>query len=579
MKKLKILFAAAAVILSSSLLISCKTGNGTGNGSETGNENESGNGNENNGGENGTEVDVLNVSIAEGTDLSAVKESKFQFKITEVSFSAGDKVSFYFIPEKTSNKVTFRGPNSNEKWFDSAVLPTKTGDSVKGASDSNVITKVDDKWYKAEFVPTKADTALGLTFYIPSVPTGSETASVALITVNGKTVAKNSLSAGSYYDYPPGIQGKFTTGKINTSVENNVTEENKICAAYIATWGVYDPSTGKNRRWTESDIDGDKLTDLILSFAEVNDEDHISLDTEDVEDYYPVVKKLLNKYPNLRVSVAIGGASDGVNDFKIMVSDTEKRAAFVDNVKALLEGNTDIHGIDIDWEYPGKGFGSNQTAERAEEFDNYISLMSELKTMMTNLGKTNGIAYRLTTALPADNRYIMQNSSRIQEVCDGLNLMMYDYKGSWSHETGHNAPLNEIEADINTYISNGASPEKIILGIPFYGQRWDEVEEENGNHGLGSALTKTYKDCGIEYTKITPLLDDPAYVKYWDESAKSPYLYNASDKIFISYTDADAISYSTKMARDLKLGGVMTWEYGQDMTGTLLSAMYEGINK
>ena len=73
------------------------------------------------------------------------------------------------------------------------------------------------------------------------------------------------------------------------------------------------------------------------------------------------------------MSVAIGGGSEGVADFKAMSSDKDLRAKFVGNVKKLLENNTDLRGIDIDWEYPGKrlkaGSGAWQT-----EFNNYISL-------------------------------------------------------------------------------------------------------------------------------------------------------------------------------------------------------------
>ena len=44
-------------------------------------------------------------------------------------------------------------------------------------------------------------------------------------------------------------------------------DSKKVCAAYIALWGVYDPETKKHRTWTADDIRGDLLTDLILSFA------------------------------------------------------------------------------------------------------------------------------------------------------------------------------------------------------------------------------------------------------------------------------------------------------------------------
>ena len=128
---------------------------------------------------------------------------------------------------------------------------------------------------------------------------------------------------------------------------------------------------------------------------------------------------------------------------------------------------------------------------------------------------------------------------------------------------------------MDKFIQNTDVTEKIILGIPFYGQRWTGVEEKDGNHGLGSAVTPNYSsDYGIEYPKVVELMKNENYVQYRD--GKNPYLYNATDKIFISYTDPEQIASLTALACDKKLGGVMTWEYGQDMTGTLLKAMYLG---
>ena len=359
--------------------------------------------------------------------------------------------------------------------------------------------------------------------------------------------------------------------------ENNL---DKICAAYIATWGVYDPVKNKHRDWTADDIDGKKLTDLILSFAELDDEDHVTLLTEEVESYYKAVWDLKKKYPKLRVSVAIGGGSEGINDFRAMSADKKLRAKFVENVRKLLADNKDIQGIDIDWEYPGKRLKYNSDAWKSE-FNNYISLMSELKEMMKELGAKNGNSYRLTTALPADVDPLIENIVKIQQVCDGVNLMMYDFHGAWSDTTGHNAPLDEVETALKKYLAAGASPDKLVLGIPFYGQKWTGVNEEGGNKGLGSRVTPNYEgDYGIQYPRVLKLMEnDKNYIRYWDEKAKSPYVYNAKEKVFISYADQEYIKYATQLVRENNLSGAMTWEYGQDMTKTLINAMYSGIFK
>ena len=67
------------------------------------------------------------------------------------------------------------------------------------------------------------------------------------------------------------------------------------------------------------------------------------------------------------------------------------------------------------------------------------------------------------------------------------------------------------------------------------------------------------------------------YKTYWDDEAKAPYAYSAKDKVFISCTDEKQIGFATQLVRENKLSGAMTWEYGQDMSKTLLNAMYKGV--
>ena len=351
-----------------------------------------------------------------------------------------------------------------------------------------------------------------------------------------------------------------------------------VCAAYIALWGVYDPVTKRNRDWTAEDIGTNLLTDLILSFATLSDKDHVTLELDEYNNYKATVDRLHARNKDLRISLAIGGASEGVDDFSAMAASSTLRGKFVANVKDFLKKNKSISGIDIDWEYPGK---SGSSSQKQKDIDNYILLLKELKLMMNNLGAENGINYRLTTALPADRRNLIENISEIQKYLDGINLMMYDYHGSWSDETGHNAPLDETEAALQKYLAAGASPEKIVFGVPFYGQRWENVKADfNHPDGLGVSVNHNYSaDYGIAYPEILELLKNTNYTKYWDDDAKAPYLYSSKDKVFVSYNDERSIEHIIKVVQDNNLGGMMTWEYGQDMTLSLLKVMYKGCTE
>src|SRR5690625_7529715 len=70
--------------------------------------------------------------------------------------------------------------------------------------------------------------------------------------------------------------------------------------------------------------------------------------------------------------------------------------------------------------------------------------------------------------------------------------MTYDTNGTWSGTTGHNAPLYDdpLEEDIrgwlsgsasmgaNVYQSSGVPADKILIGLPFYGQAWGGCNED-----------------------------------------------------------------------------------------------------
>lgn len=88
-----------------------------------------------------------------------------------------------------------------------------------------------------------------------------------------------------------------------------------------------------------------------------------------------------------------------------------------------------------------------------------------------------------------------------------LNLMTYNFYGPWSTYTGQNSPLYassiesayekkylNVNASVHHWINAGAPPEKINVGIAFYGRSYKLCDGEK--HGLHAAFdkndTKTY---------------------------------------------------------------------------------------
>ncbi len=56
----------------------------------------------------------------------------------------------------------------------------------------------------------------------------------------------------------------------------------------------------------------------------------------------------------------------------------------------------------------------------------------------------------------------------------------------------------------------------------------------------------------------------------------SSYLTNSSGG-FLSYDDAESLTGKVNYVKSGGLGGIMFWEYGQNMNGELLEAIYQAM--
>jgi len=48
-------------------------------------------------------------------------------------------------------------------------------------------------------------------------------------------------------------------------------------------------------------------------------------------------------------------------------------------------------------------------------------------------------------------------------------------------------------------------------------------------------------------------------VRYWDDTSKAPFLYNAEKRIFISYEDEQSIGLKGRYVKERGLAGIMFW--------------------
>ncbi|KUK91642.1 MAG: glycoside hydrolase family protein [Marinimicrobia bacterium 46_43] len=230
-----------------------------------------------------------------------------------------------------------------------------------------------------------------------------------------------------------------------------------------------------------------------------------------------------------------------------MASDSIARKAFVENLTRFCLENG-YNGADIDWEYPPPDKEKYTTLLFQELYDSFASQNPPLL---------------LSIAAPstdANNRY---NWPVMNQILDWVGVMTYDYYGSWTNKAGPNAPLygsisttdqGWIDRSVKHYLNDkGVPPEKLCIGIPFYG--W----EFQASSLFGTSTGGTQR----RYYEIEPLLKE-GWIRHWDEETKTPWLRHPNQTHIISFDDQESITEKCSYILNHGLAGTIIWAIGQD---------------
>ncbi len=332
---------------------------------------------------------------------------------------------------------------------------------------------------------------------------------------------------------------------------------------------------------TPKDINADQLTHINYAFANIGSDLKIELGFPDVDEKNIYQLNELKKVnPKLKTLISVGGWIWS-GKFSDAALTEESRTAFADSVIDFIV-KYQFDGVDIDWEYPvGGGLPANTA--RPEDKQNFTLLMQKLREKLDERGKIDGKHYLLTFAGATLTRYL--NSIELDKLVryvDYVNVMTYDIHGARDQFTDFNAPLFinsdispqykwSVDSGITNWIETGFPKEKIVMGIPFYGYKYEDVPDIN--HGLYQTFSQGNS---IGYDEIVRYyLGNPDFIRFFHEESKVPWLFNGST--FISYDDEESIGWKAKYIKDKGLGGAMIWELGQDYEGVLLNSLYNDL--
>jgi chitinase len=136
-----------------------------------------------------------------------------------------------------------------------------------------------------------------------------------------------------------------------------------------------------------------------------------------------------------------------------------------------------------------------------------------------------------------------------------------------------------VDATVQAYLAAGIPPEKLVVGVPFYGRGWQSVPDVN--HGLyqpGTGASIGTSEAGaFDYVDIKKNYL-PTYQRFWQDETQVPWIYNPSTGIMITYEDPQSVKAKANYVKANHLAGMMFWELSND-GGELLNAAFDTLQE
>lgn len=205
---------------------------------------------------------------------------------------------------------------------------------------------------------------------------------------------------------------------------------------------------------------------------------------------------------------------------------------------------------------------------------NFVSLVKELRDSF------RPYKLLLTSAFGASKKVIDEGYDipQLSKYLDYLHIMCYDYGGAWDKRITANAPLQnnnnlDVETSIKYLIKLGASPSKIVLGLPFYGRTFITPHEGNfgdasNDNGFQGNFTRENGFMGYNEICLLSSRASTPWHSSWNGELNQAVIkhkndFNSETRVVV-YDSSRSIANKVRFAMQKKLAGSMVWSIDTD---------------